>query len=130
MCVRRKRRSDSRAAEQRYELAPFELHPQFLTRCLHFSNNGLSRVGQRPVAVRDFHPGSRTIPRSRVYATSGSVTVTSSAPYSNVWWKRALGLAWSGEKASLWMPVSLLLMPTSSDQFQERSGARSLTRKR
>src|ERR1700738_1061929 len=39
----------------------------------------------------------RTIPRSRVHATSGSATPTFSAPYSSVSWKRALGLALSAE---------------------------------
>jgi transposase len=40
-----------------------------------------------------------------MYATSGSVTVTSSASHSNVWWKHVLGLAWSAEKVSQLMPV-------------------------
>jgi hypothetical protein len=47
----------------------------------------------------------RTIPRSRVHATSGSATPTFSAPYSSVSWKRALGLALSAEKVLQWMPA-------------------------
>src|SRR6202011_685011 len=47
----------------------------------------------------------RTIPRSRVRAMSAFAIATSSARYSNVWWKRALGLASSAEKGLQWMPA-------------------------
>ena len=38
-------------------------------------------------------------------AMSGSAIARSSAVFSSVLWARASGLAWSGAKASRWMPV-------------------------